>query len=90
MSAKEAAVKIDVKYDNKTHTVDSKVSKGGAGGALNLGIVAAEEEEDWIEGFATDRSDLFLGYFSECEGGAPLEINVVGKRKCRQRSKRRA
>jgi len=47
--------------------------------------MTAEEEEDWIEGFATDWSDLFLSDFGKREGGAPLEVNVVGKRECCQR-----
>jgi len=47
--------------------------------------MAAEEEEDWIEGFAADGSDLFLGDFCERESGTPLKVNVVGKRECCQR-----
>lgn len=73
-----------------TPTVDGKVSEGSASSTLNLGVVAAEEEEDWIEGFAADGSNLFLGDFSERESGAPLKVNVVGKRECCQRGQRRA
>jgi len=47
--------------------------------------MAAEEEEDWIEGFAADGSDLFLSDFCERESGTPLKVNVVGKRECCQR-----
>lgn len=47
--------------------------------------MAAEEEEDRVEGFATDRPDLFLSDFCKREGGAALEVNVVGKRECCQR-----
>ena len=52
--------------------------------------MAAEEKEDWIEGFAADRSDFFLSDFCECESGASLEVDVVGKRECCQRGQRRA
>ena len=47
--------------------------------------MAAEKEQDWIEGFATDGSDLFLRNFGKCESGASLEVDVVGKRECCQR-----
>jgi hypothetical protein len=66
-------------------TVDGKVSEGGASGTLNFGVMAAEEEENWIEGFAADRSNLLLGDFCKCESGAPLKVNIVGKRECCQR-----
>ena len=52
--------------------------------------MAAEQEEDWIEGFAADGSDLFLCDFCKCESGASLEVNVVGKRECCQRGQWRA
>ena len=52
--------------------------------------MAAEEEEDWIEGFATDGSNLFLGDFGKCESGTSLKVNVVGKRECCQRGQRGA
>jgi len=51
--------------------------------------MAAEEKEDWIEGFAADRPDLFLRDFCKCESGASLEVNVVGKRECCQRGQGR-
>ena len=61
-------------------TVDGKVSESGTGGTLNLSIMAAEKEEDWIKGFTTDRSDFFLSDLGKCKSGASLEVNVVGKR----------
>jgi len=47
--------------------------------------MAAEEEEDWIEGFTADWSDLFLSDFGKRESSTPLKVNVVGKRECCQR-----
>ena len=69
-------------------TVDGKVSESGAGSTLNFGIMAAEKEEDGIKGFAANGSDLFLSDFSKSKSGAPLEVDVVGKRECCQRGQR--
>ena len=52
--------------------------------------MTAEEEEDWIEGFTTDRSDFFLSDLGKCESGTSLEVNVVGKGECGQRGQGRA
>ena len=52
--------------------------------------MAAEEEKDWIKGFTTDRSNLFLGDFCKCESGASLKVDVVRKGECCQRGQRRA
>ena len=47
--------------------------------------MAAEEEENRIKGFTTNRSDLFLGDLCKCKRGAPLKVNIVGKGECCQR-----
>ena len=74
----------------RAHTVNSKISESGTSSTLNLSVMAAEEEEDWIEGFTADRSNLFLCDLSKCKSGASLKVNVVGKRECCQRGQWRA
>lgn len=47
--------------------------------------MATKEEEDGIEGVTTDRADLLLGNLGESEGGAALQVDIVGKGECGQR-----
>jgi hypothetical protein len=73
------------RHHHGVHTIYGKVSKSSTGGTLDFGVMAAEEEEDWIKGFTTNGSDLFLGDFCKCKRGASLKVNVVGKGECCQR-----
>ena len=72
-----------------TRTIHSKVSKSRACSPLHFGIMAAEEEEDWVECVAANRPNFFLGDFGKCERGATLKIDIVRKRECGQRGEGR-
>ena len=75
---------------DKRHTVDCQIAKCGACRSLNLCVMATEEEEDGIQGIATNRAHLLLGDFGERKGRAALQVNVVGKRECGQRGQGRS
>jgi hypothetical protein len=60
-------------------TVDCQVAQRSTGGPLDLVIMAAEEEEDRVEGIPSNLSDLLLGDLSKGEGGGSLKVDVVGK-----------
>ena len=47
--------------------------------------MAAKEEEDRIQGVATNRANFLLGNLGESKSCATLQVNVVGKGECSQR-----
>ncbi len=47
--------------------------------------MTGEKEKDGIERVSADRTDFFLGYFSECKRRAALEVDVIRKGECGQR-----
>jgi hypothetical protein len=57
---------------------------------LDLGVVAAEEEENRVESISCDRANFFLRYFSKSQCCTPLEINIVGEGKGSERLEGRA
>jgi hypothetical protein len=46
--------------------------------------MAAQEEEDRVEGIAADRADLFLGYLGKRERRTSLEVDIVGEGESRE------
>ncbi len=52
--------------------------------------MTGEKEKDGIERVSADRTDFFLGYFSECKRRAALEVDVIRKGECGQRGEWRA
>lgn len=63
----------------EARTVDGKVSESSTCSPLNFSVVAAQEEEDWVESFTTHGPDLFLSDFCERKSGTSLKVNIVGK-----------
>ena len=70
---------------DKRRTIDCQIAKCGACRSLDLCVMATEEEEDGVQGIATNRTHLLLGDFGERKGRAALQVDVVGKRECGQR-----
>jgi hypothetical protein len=61
-------------------TVDSEIAQGCTRSALDLCVMASEEEEDGIEGVSSDLADFFLCDFGESECCAALKVDVVAER----------
>lgn len=70
-------------------TIYSEIPQSRTGSPLHFGVMATEEEEDGVERVAAYGADLLLSDFGECECGAPLKVDIVGKGECGQRRKRR-
>ena len=77
------------KYAWSIRTIYSEISQRRTGSPLHFGVMAAEEEEDGVERVAANRANFLLGNFGKCKCGAALEVDVVRKRECSQRCKRR-
>ena len=70
-------------------TINGQITQRRACSPLHFGVMAAEEEEDGVERVAANRANFLLGNFGKCKCGAALEVDVVRKRECSQRCKRR-
>lgn len=62
---------------SRGHTVNGEVTESSAGGALDLDVVALEEEHDGPEGVGPDSADLLLGDLGKGESSATLEVDIV-------------
>lgn len=69
-------------------TVNSKVAQRRTGSPLHFGVMAAEQEEDRIEGVAADGAHFLLSDLRERERSAPLKINIIREREGRERRQR--
>ena len=58
-------------------TVNRKIPKRCTGSSLNFCVMAAEEEENGIQGISANRTNLLFGDFCKGEGCTSLQVHIV-------------
>lgn len=70
-------------------TIDGEIAERGTGSPLNLGIMAAEEEENGVQRVPSNLTNFLLRDLGKCKGCAALKVNVLGEGKSREGAERR-
>ena len=69
-------------------TINGQITQRRACSPLHFGVMAAEQEEDRIEGVAANRAYFLLSDLSERERSTALKVDIVRERECCQRGER--
>lgn len=74
------SLKSQLRESRRMRTVDGKIAKGCACRALNLRVVAAEEEQDRVERVPAHGAHLLLGDLCKGQSSTALQVDIVRER----------